>query len=552
MVETLTLSPAAVALLEMIEQQAGISLEVVHLGLDAVRHSPTGDLSRRMDEVEIADEVLRALRTGEVRFGSVTGVALGVFPLRRGREIVGCLIASRPSPFDGPIAPELRRRMEDSGALARAILESDLVVHAQLSGAQAVTRRLHATLRFLGQLGSYHSDRDVMHAVLHAATVWFDLDCRIYERRPDGRFTLSGALPGLDPGAVHQITPERAAHLVAARRFPPTGDLEDLGLAGRKDEVLVLPVGIGEPGWLILLAGNLDSHVELTFGAIARVLTGDLQARELARIEHWQHRLTQLAVVARSDPDTTLKQLLDEVVREAGAEGGRVGVQDGSGRRRTLAVAGAADVRERSPDTVAPPADPRQVDVAVAVTSETSIYLEMSGRSPRGPAAAGIAQTWLKALHVWVAEIAVGRPLDLRHQAVDAESLAFEQRIREEVERAKRFNLGLGLVLIGPEDATTPQSWGAYDALAAAVRPELRASDLLGRLRVGVAVLLVHAGAEGAESVSARLSARVSAVAVELRGKVQLGRAMFSSDCASAEDLIAHARRASRAIPSMH
>ena len=118
-----------------------------------------------------------------------------MFPLRRAREIVGCLIASRPSPLDEPIGPDLRRRMEDSGAMARAILESDLVVHAQLSSAQAVTRRLHATLRFLGQLGSYESDREVMHAVLHAATVWFDLDCRIYERRPDGRFTLSGALP---------------------------------------------------------------------------------------------------------------------------------------------------------------------------------------------------------------------------------------------------------------------------------------------------------------------------------------------------------------------
>ena len=270
------------------------------------------------------------------------------------------------------------------------------------------------------------------------------------------------------------------------------------------------------------------------------------------RHEHWQQRLTQLAVVARSDPTATLKQLLDEVVRDAGAEGGRVGLQAAGGRRRTLAVAGAADVREQSGLAHgAPDADPRQVEVAVAVTPESSVYLELSGSNPHGPLAAAVAHTWLKALHVWVAEIAVGGPLHPRHQEVVAESLAFEQRIREEVERAKRFNLGLGLVLIGPEDATAPQPWGAYDALAAAVRPELRASDLLGRLRVGVAVLLVHAGTEGAESVSARLSARLSAVALELPGRVQLGRAVFSSDCASADDLIARATRASRAISSM-
>ena len=75
MVETLTLSPSAVALLEMIEQQAGISFEVVHLRLDAVRRSPTGDLSRRMDEVEIADEVLKALRTGEVPLRVLSGAS---------------------------------------------------------------------------------------------------------------------------------------------------------------------------------------------------------------------------------------------------------------------------------------------------------------------------------------------------------------------------------------------------------------------------------------------------------------------------------------------
>src|SRR4029453_9176069 len=130
------------------------------------------------------------LRTGEVRIGQIKGAAFGVFPLRRSREIVGCLIASQR--FQGAEANAIGlKSMEEAGALARGVLESDLQMNGQLATTQALTRRLHATLRFLGQLGTYESDRDVMHAVLHAATVWFDLDCRIYSRRPDGEFVFS-------------------------------------------------------------------------------------------------------------------------------------------------------------------------------------------------------------------------------------------------------------------------------------------------------------------------------------------------------------------------
>ena len=543
MVDNLTLSPAGLALLEMLEQQTGVSFEVVHLWLDPVRHSPSGDFAQRMDEPEVAEEVLKALRTGEVRFGQIKGAAFGVFPLRRAREVIGCLIASRRTLAEE--SPAVAKVMEEAGALARGILESDLQMNGQLAATQALTRRLHATLRFLGQLGTYESDRDVMHAVLHAATVWFDLDCRIYSRRPDGRFVLSGALPGVEQ-AGQPLDAERAAQLVAARRFPPAGELDDLGFSGRKDEVLVLPVGIGEPAWLILLAGSLDNHVELTFGAIARVLTGDLQARELARLERWQSQLTQIPSATRAAPERVLTELLDELVREAGAESARVIVTDRIGGRRTLASIGPSTSLYEGDI-----GDPSQLDVKVIVSPETSLELALVGTGPLGPAAAGVVQTWVKALRPWLAEVALSGLRQARAVEVDSETAAFERRIQEEVERAKRFNLGLGLVLIAP-DQPPSQARLAFDTLAAAVRPELRASDLLGRLRTGVvAVLLVHAGAEGAESVTERLSARLSALIPELPG-VQVGRAVFSPECASAEDLIARARRQSRTIQSMH
>jgi hypothetical protein len=544
MVDNLTLSPAGLALLEMLEQQTGVSFEVVHLWLDPVRHSPSGDFAQRMDEPEVAEEVLKALRTGEVRVGQIKGAAFGVFPLRRAREVVGCLVASLR--IAGEEASSIAvKAMEEAGAMARGILESDLQMNGQLASTQALTRRLHATLRFLGQLGTYESDRDVMHAVLHAATVWFDLDCRIYSRRPDGRFVLSGALPGVEH-AGQPLDAERAAQLVAARRFPPAGELDDLGFSGKKDEVLVLPVGIGEPAWLILLAGSLDNHVELTFSAIARVLTGDLQARELARLERWHTRLTQIPSVTRKTPERALSELLEELLREAGAESARMIVTE-RGSRRPLVSVGSADSFHEG---AAEDSDPTRLVVDVPVSPDVTIELTLAGSTPLGSGAAAAVQTWLKALRPWLGEVSQGGTRG-RTVEVDVETAAFERRIQEEVERAKRFNLGLGLVLIGPGESLS-QARSAFDMLAAAVRPELRASDLLGRLRTGLmAVLLVHAGAEGADSVTERLSARLSALKPELPG-VQLGRAVFSPECASAEDLIARARRHSRTIAPMH
>src|SRR6478735_2577108 len=240
MSDSLTLSPASLSLLELIERQAALSLDVVHVWLDPVRRPASTAIRSLLHETEVAGEILKALRTGEVRVGMLQAGAIGLFPLRRGRDIVGCLIVSRPG-SEMPDEATARMAIESAGALARGILESDLSLSSQLTASLAATRRTHATLRFLGQLGTYDSDRDVMHAVLHAAHIWFDLECQIYERRPDGRVVLSGALPREERPAM-PLDAQRAGQLIAARR-PFPGDLDDLGVEGRAGDVLVLPVG---------------------------------------------------------------------------------------------------------------------------------------------------------------------------------------------------------------------------------------------------------------------------------------------------------------------
>jgi len=544
--DSLTLSPACLSLLELIERQTGLSLDVVHVWLDPVRRSGGAAIRSLLNETEVAAEILKALRTGEVRVGMFPAGAIGMFPLRRARDIVGCLVASRR---DSPILDEASDRLaiESAGALARGILESDLNLSGQLAASLATMRRTHATLRFLGQLGTYDSDRDVMHAVLHAANIWFDLDCQIFERRPDGRFVLSGALPR-DERAATPIDAQRAGHLIAARR-PSPGDLDDLGLAGRAGDVLVLPVGGREPTWLIVLTGELDTQVELTFEAIARVMSGDLQARELARVDRWHRRVTQLPLATRT-PEAALTELLEDLVTEAGAEGGLVRVLEGPGAGRVTATVGAHALGTFRTSADALAWDPNTLELRVPAAPDVTLQVVLSSTRPLSVSAGPIMHAWVKALRPWIAEVAVGAA---RHHPADEGALAFERRIQEEVERARRFDLPLSLLLVGPDEPSSSSAWALYEPLAAAVRSELRASDLFGRLQNGpLAVLLVHAGEEGARSVTERLKARAAQVTPHLAALMQVGGAVFSAECASADDLIADARRAARGFPSLH
>jgi GGDEF domain-containing protein len=138
--------------------------------------------------------------------------------------------------------------------------------------------------------------------------------------------------------------------------------------------------------------------------------------------------------------------------------------------------------------------------------------------------------------------IAGGGDTSLTAGRVD--EIAFEQRVNDEVERAKRFDLGLSLLVIDAADLATA-SGPSGNRVLDAIRKELRASDLFGRVRGGMlAVVLVHASPEGAESVARRLRRALgSLVDGTHKAAVRLGQAVFSSECKSADALIRQAMR---------
>ena len=538
MPEAFNLSQSAWALLDMLQEQLDVSMEVLDSSLRPLVPAGFGGASPTIEQPGTAAETAKSLRSGEIRIDRSTGKPIGIFPLRVMRQIAGVLLVSRRG--TRPLEQNSTHAdIERAGHLARTALEADLSLNTQLTEVRYRTRRAHGILRFLAQLGRMDAERDTMRAVIQAATVWFDADCRIYERQPDGSFLLAAALPGAEQrSAAPRIDKGRAEKLVASRRFSSGGDLEDLGLLGRKEEVLVLPIG-NPPDWLMILAGAIDQDVELTFAAIAGVLAGKLHAREAARIDAWQQKLASLADETGRAPERVLLKLLESLAAETAATEARVSLI-ADGHERAIAALGPAAAAPGPEHAESPPteaaADRHTASVEIAPATVVQITLASSGS--RRNAAIQLS-SWLKALRPWLREAAAG--LASRGSPFDAgvDLSSFERRIQEEIERARRFNLGLGLVLIGGGPALR-----SMEPIAAAVRAELRASDLMGRIRDGhVAVLLVHTEAAGADSVINRLRSRLAPLEDGTVCVVEVGKATFSPEVPSAEALIAEARR---------
>ena len=104
----------------------------------------------------------------------------------------------------------------------------------------------------------------------------------------------------------------------------------------------------------------------------------------------------------------------------------------------------------------------------------------------------------------------------------------FLTRIQEELERARRFDLCLSLILI---DVRAPSE--AMAQLQDALRRELRGSDVTGAMGgTQVAALLTHTDAVGLDNVVRRMKQRLADTAERLNvSDFKLGQAAFSPKC---------------------
>jgi GGDEF domain-containing protein len=544
MPEQLNLSESAWAQLDLLQQHLNVILEVLDSSMHPLASAAGGEPSQALNHAGVEAEIAKSLRTGEVRvYRPAGGVPVGIFPLRVARHIAGCLVVLPKPTRQAAAEPATEARIEGAGLLARTALEADLSLNDQLIDVRYRNRRVHGILKFLLQLGADpDNEREMMKAVIQAATVWFDADCRIYQRQPDDSFLLAAMLPGATEqrGGV-RLEPMRVEKLVASRRLTSAGDLEELGLHGRRDEVVVLPVGpVSRPVWLLVIAGTIDQEIELTFSAIARVLAGVLQTREAVRVERWQQRLAAFMSEPHRAPERIILSLLEALATGAGAVGARVTLI-GPGESRAVAALGqtAKPGQEKAGD--------EGVSEHLDVGFDTRLRVTLWPAPGAARTAAADLRSWVTALRPWLLNT-VSNLTEAPVVADPAFMSTFERRIQEEVERAKRFNLGLGLVVIG--STAEPAAAAVLENLLDAVRPDIRASDLTGRLSGDmVAIVLVHTEAGGADTVLARVKRRLESMGSGRHKRlVHLGMAVYTPELGSADSLIAEALRAGQRV----
>lgn len=539
------LSTALTQLLERARTRFGLEVEILDATLVHVYPEAGTELGRLIEESPaVRRTLLDALAAGRPEQVDRSGVTYQVFPLRRSsrtRHTQGLLAVRRTG---APLGTDA----ETWSDLARAMVEADFAAAETLNDERQRSRRVLAAMRFVRHLVETDVEVELAQAIVQAAAVWFDVDARIYQRDLAGDFVLHTSLPAahIDDAAKRL----NSLWLTGAGEMRRIGAIPEWGLqGGGSAEVAVVPLASSAGAeWVLALVGSVPEDADAilpVLGRIAGVQLDSLRARRRERTrEVFESRLSQTDTA----PELLVVHAIRELVQMTSAASAALTLNR-RGRLRRLVRVGAF-----SPEPVALAAGPGewlfasdQFVCSLPIASGVSATLEMRPASGESftPDAALVTSVAARVLQTWL----VGAEPSLAEQSVSVEAMqpvmsAFLRRIEEELERAKRFDLRLSLVVIDVPRQTASEQDTVLQ-LQETVRRELRGSDVLGKMNGHrVAALLTHTDAPGSHRVVGRLRRRLADAAgrFNLSG-VTVGHAVFSPDCRTAEALVSQAMR---------
>ena len=541
------LSSALSQVLERAKTRFGLEVEILDAELRNLYPDGGTELSHSIRENPDLRRTLRDVVTvGHPREIEASGQHYRVYPLRQSDRIgqKGGLLAVRGSDAAESPAAESGPWSE----FARAAIEADLSSGDVLREERQRSRRLLAILRFLRYLIETADEGDLTQALVQAAAVWFDVDARIYRRGLDGHFVLQSWLPGAEPDEasrrldMHVLGSERDV-----KRIAPTAELGSLAFSG--GEVVLIPLaGTSRTDWVMTLSGNVPAEADSVFQVVGRVVGVQLESLQARRIGEARRRFETIVRQAGLAAERIALQLVGELAKATQAGGASVILVVNAETRRIVSFGPPADDPSvAAGDTWVMTAERFVCGLALGAQQRAVLELRPAPGTRFTTHAADLTVTCAHVLQTWLvgAVSSFRDPMDSLTPPPPPSISAFEKRIEEELERAKRFDLHLSLVLVD----VSAQS----DALAQmqeALRRELRGSDLLGTTRGRqVAALLTHTDDRGLDNVVMRLRRRLADAADQLNiSDVKLGQAAFSPDCRTADALLSRAVREAELI----
>jgi hypothetical protein len=534
--------------LERAKTRFGLEVEILDAELRNLYPDSGTELTHSIRE---SPEVRRTLRdvlsVGHPREIEASGQRYRVYPLRQSDRIgqKGGLLAVK----GGEVGDAPSAEAGPWSEFARAAIEADLSSGDVLREERQRSRRLLAILRFLRYLIETAEEADLTQALVQAAAVWFDVDARIYHRDLAGHFVLHNWLPAAEPDEaskrldVHVLGTEREV-----KRIAPSPELGSLAFSG--GEVVLIPLaGTSRTDWVMTLSGNVPSEADSVFQVVGRVVGVQLESLQSRRIDEARRKFETIIRQSGLAAERIALQLVGELAKATNASGASMTLVTNGDTRRIVSLGPPAeDPRVAPGDTWVMSGDRFVCGLALGAQQRAVLELRPAPGNRFSTHAADVTVTCAHVLQTWLvgAVSSFKDPMEALSAPAPAPAVsAFEKRIEEELERAKRFDLHLSLVLV---DVTAPSD--AVAQIQEALRRELRGSDLLGTTRGRqLAALLTHTDDRGLDNVVLRLRRRIADAADRLNiSDVKLGQAAFSPDCRTADALLSRAVREAELI----
>lgn len=531
------LSSALSQVLERARTRFGLEVEILDAELRNLYPESGTELGRLARENAALRQTLReVLAGGHPRDIDEGGCRYRVYPLRHSERIghKGALLAVRGQ--ENAEVPQVEAGPWSE--FAKAAIEADLSANDTLREERQSSRRLLAILRFLRYLLESTDEGDLTQALVQAAAVWFDVDARVYRRDLSGQFILHNWLPAADPDETsRRLDGQLIGSDRDVKRLAASPELGSLSYAGG-ETVLVPLAGPSRTDWVMTLSGAVPSEADSVFQVVGRVVGVQLESLHARRIDEARRRFETIVRQSGLAAERMALQLVGELVQAVAAESASLSLVINGASRRIVSFGPPSDDGSVAPgDTWVMTGDRFVCGLALAPSQRAVLELRPVPGVMFSTIAADLTLTCAHVLQTWLVG-AVSTFTDPMEQSPAATPSAFEKRIEEELERAKRFDLHLSLVLV---DVTAPSQ--ALAQIQEALRRELRGSDLLGTTSGRhVAALLTHTDDRGLDNVVVRLRRRLADAADRLNiSDVKLGQAALSPDCRTADALLSRA-----------
>ena len=504
----------------------GVTVEVVDDRLNVLSIPASGGLlGRDPDPTDgsLQDAVAESMATATPMTTMSGGYQVSCTPIVVGGSVGGAVLVG---------AETLRLCDRD---LARAGLLLANSIEDELSRPVAEhTDSLHKIAAFYQLLHTAiasGSDREVVRTFAEALSVWDDIEVFAYRADLDGRYTLEMSLPGSDLTAGPREIDPTPFPVGAGLSRLSAHDRQDLGFNGSGETALVHLAADGGP-WVIAMTAAHDptqaERAELYVAALAHAMNAALGV-ETARLT-WA---VMQQFVDSPSPQEAAARALKESAAALHAVGG-------------FAVFGA----HSSPILLAGDS----VDLDPSLEDITEPQLLRSHVSTAGPYVAvlqmRVAGRVFTRRDVRLFEAAAanfGTWLPAAARRIEAESdrrvvaRSFDDILEGYVRTAHASNESASLVLLsGRHESPSLQAAQSWIRM---LRPQLRPTDLAGRLTSGeVGILLLETPQRGAQVVARRLARVLDAGTPGTEPMVRVGVASQSPEAASAAALIDIAR----------